>query len=107
MLAQNAHHLFGLAGFREGREIPEIGEDHHDLAAVAAEESLLRIPSFTLLDLRAGIESDQGRWRVEIWGRNVTNRFYVTGATRNSDFTTRFTGMPATFGISLRYRFGQ
>lgn len=77
------------------------------VTAVAAEESLLRIPSFTLLDLRAGIESDQGRWRVEIWGRNVTNRFYVAGATRNSDFTTRFTGMPATFGISLRYRFGQ
>jgi iron complex outermembrane receptor protein len=75
-------------------------------AAVAGEEAYLRVPGYTTLDLRAGIEPTNGPWRLEVWGRNVTDRLYVTGLGRTSDFTTRFAGMPATFGVSARYRFG-
>lgn len=74
-------------------------------ASVAALEELLHIDGYTLVDLRTGVESTDGRWRIELWGRNVADKFYVTGVTRNSDFTTRFTGMPATYGVTLRYRF--
>jgi hypothetical protein len=41
MLAEHAHHLFGLTGLRERREVPEIGEYHHDLAAMTAEQVLV------------------------------------------------------------------
>jgi iron complex outermembrane receptor protein len=75
-------------------------------AAVASQEALLKIPGYTLLGLRAGIEPANGPWRLEFWGRNVTNRFYETGATRNSDFVTRFAGMPLTYGITAHYSFG-
>jgi iron complex outermembrane receptor protein len=75
-------------------------------AAVAEEEAYLRVPGYTTLDLRAGIEPTNGPWRLEVWGRNVTDRLYVTGLGRTSDFTTRFAAMPATFGISAHYRFG-
>jgi outer membrane receptor protein involved in Fe transport len=73
--------------------------------AVAALEDGLRIHGYALIDLRAGIEAADERWRLELWGRNVTNRFYVNGVTRNADFTTRFAGMPATYGLTVRYRF--
>ncbi|WP_347271097.1 TonB-dependent receptor [Rhizorhabdus histidinilytica] len=73
--------------------------------AVAALEDGLRIDGYALVDLRAGIEAADERWRLELWGRNVTNKFYVNGVTRNSDFTTRFAGMPATYGLTVRYRF--
>jgi len=73
--------------------------------AVTALEDGLRIDGYALIDLRAGVEASDQRWRLELWGRNVTNKFYVNGVTRNSDFTTRFTGMPATYGLTVRYRF--
>jgi iron complex outermembrane recepter protein len=76
-------------------------------ASVAGLEGLLKIHSYTLLDLRAGVEPENGPWRVELWGRNVANRRYSVGTARTSDFTTEFTGMPATFGISASYRFGR
>jgi iron complex outermembrane recepter protein len=72
---------------------------------VATEEALLKIPGYSLLDLRAGLEPVNGPWRLELWGRNVANRFYVTGATHNSDYVSRFSGMPATFGFTVKYRF--
>jgi iron complex outermembrane receptor protein len=71
--------------------------------AVIDRERLLDIPGYALLDLRAGIEDSGERWRIELWGRNVTNKFYNLGARRTSDHTTRFTGMPLTYGISLHY----
>ena len=65
----------------------------------------LRIKSYTLLDLRAGVEN--GPWRVELWGRNVTDAYYYTEVARLfGDSLVRFTGMPATYGITVGYRFG-
>ncbi|WP_157221033.1 TonB-dependent receptor [Flavisphingomonas formosensis] len=72
--------------------------------AVAPLERLLEVPGYVLIDLRAGISSPDEQWRLEIWGRNVTNKYYSTGTSRIADFTTRFTGMPATFGATLKYR---
>lgn len=58
---------------------------------------------YTLLDLRAGVE--KGAWAVQLWGRNVTNKYYITNVARVSDTNTYFTGMPATFGVTASYRF--
>lgn len=63
------------------------------------------IDAFTLLDLRAGIEAADGRWRVGLFGRNVTNEYYWTTATRRSDAIVRFAGMPAIYGIDFTVNF--
>jgi iron complex outermembrane receptor protein len=65
---------------------------------------LFDIASYTLLDLRTGVETPDGRWRVELWGRNVTNRYYWTSVQHVEDTVDRVTGMPATFGITLSAR---
>jgi outer membrane receptor protein involved in Fe transport len=67
--------------------------------------SLLKVNAYALLDLRAGVESQDGAWRFTVWGRNVANTYYWTAANRDLDTTVRFAGMPATFGASLAYRY--
>lgn len=62
------------------------------------------IRGYTLLDLRAGVELNDGRWRIEAWGKNVTDKFYVTSVTKVVDTANRLTGMPATYGITLSFR---
>jgi iron complex outermembrane recepter protein len=61
------------------------------------------VPSYTLLDLRAGIYKDA--WRLQVWGRNVTNEWYWTAADRVNDTILRYTGLPTTYGVTLSYRF--
>ncbi|RZM37098.1 MAG: TonB-dependent receptor [Sphingomonas sp.] len=61
------------------------------------------VPAYTLLDLRAGVETD--RWRVSIWGRNVTDSWYWTSATRINDALVRQTGMPRTIGATLGFSY--
>lgn len=75
-------------------------------ASAAALENLLRIDGYSVVDLRAGLASNDDVWRLEIWGRNIFDQFYATSATRANDSTFRFTGAPATYGVTLKYRFG-
>ena len=60
------------------------------------------VPEHALLDLRAGVES--GPWRFQVWGRNVTNKWYWTGAAHVNDVLLRWTGQPATVGFTLSYK---
>ncbi len=62
----------------------------------------LKLPGYALLDLRAGVES--GPWSLQVWGRNVTNKFYLTNAYAFVEILTRYTGMPATFGVTLSWK---
>ncbi|MFZ5669537.1 MAG: TonB-dependent receptor [Pseudomonadota bacterium] len=65
----------------------------------------LKVDAYTLVDLRAGVESADGAWRLSAWGRNVGDVYYWTAANRNLDTTVRFAGRPATYGVTLSYRF--
>ena len=59
------------------------------------------IPSYTVFDARAGFEFGDRKYKVMVWGKNVFNRYYVTNAAHYLDTTVRFTGQPATYGITL------
>ena len=63
------------------------------------------IPGYTLLDLRAGVQSSDANWRLEVFGDNVTNKFYINNVTRAIDDFSRIIGMPATYGVRLSYRY--
>lgn len=66
---------------------------------------LLALKAYTLVDLRAGVQSADGAWRLWVWGRNVGDVYYWTAASRDTDTTTRFAGMPRTFGVTMSYRY--
>jgi len=62
------------------------------------------MPGYTVLDLRAGIASADDRWRVQLYGRNVANKFYITNISDANDARYRYAGMPATFGVTVTLR---
>ena len=63
----------------------------------------LTVPAYTLLDLRLGVTKDN--WTFQVWGRNVTNKWYWTSSVHVNDALLRYTGMPATYGMTFNYKF--
>ncbi|MEO5640622.1 MAG: TonB-dependent receptor [Sphingomicrobium sp.] len=68
------------------------------------EFAILDVDPYTLLDLRAGYGAASGAWKLSVWGRNVTNKYYWVTAVRDNDTINRYTGMPATYGVTLSLR---
>lgn len=62
------------------------------------------IPRYATVDLRAGVSGPNEAWRISVFGRNITNKYYWTGVITGSDTTTKFAGMPATYGITFSAR---
>jgi|HubBroStandDraft_6_1064221.scaffolds.fasta_scaffold09546_3 iron complex outermembrane receptor protein len=65
----------------------------------------MRIDSFALLDLRAGVEFANRRYRIWAWGQNVTDKYYWSNVFANGNAIARFVGQPATYGVSFSGRF--
>lgn len=68
------------------------------------EVDLLRIKSYSLLDLRAGITFQGGRCRLWVWGKNVADTYYWNNVFVAGDSASRFVGEPATYGVSFSER---
>nr|WP_281421925.1 TonB-dependent receptor [Stakelama flava] len=78
---------------------------YHSKATPAFVSGPYTLPSYATLDLRAGIETQDGKYRLELWGRNVTDEYYLTTYVHTGDDQSRLTGMPATYGLTFRTRF--
>jgi len=75
-------------------------------AHAATEGPPLDIPGYATLDLGAGITTPDGRWSAIVFGKNVTNKYYLTSVYYAEDSVVRITGRPATYGLTLKYRWG-
>jgi iron complex outermembrane receptor protein len=63
--------------------------------------------SYGVANARIGWGADDGRWRLLLWGRNITDESYYPAAYNGGNGPRiRVNGMPRTFGISLDYKFG-
>lgn len=62
------------------------------------------IKDYATLDLRAGIESADGRWRMSVFGKNVLNKFYSTSINTYLDTIFRYVGRPVTYGVTLKLK---
>ena len=65
----------------------------------------LTIDDYVLIDLRAGLNLADKRYKVTAFVRNLTNEYYWTNATRITDTTVRFSGRPRTYGLSISASF--
>ena len=63
------------------------------------------IDDYVTVDLRAGVEGGDGRWKFSLFGRNVLNKNYTTSITTFLDTRFRFAGRPVTYGASFSYRY--
>lgn len=66
--------------------------------------AVLRINARTLFDLRAGVETADGKLRVQVWGHNVFNTYYWN-STFQADTVWKMAGRPATYGVTLGWRY--
>jgi iron complex outermembrane receptor protein len=74
-------------------------------SAAFGDSPLLQIPSYTLIDLRAGLEPIDGPWRVEFWGHNIANKYYLISSSHQADAVVQYAGMPVTYGITLLWSY--
>jgi iron complex outermembrane receptor protein len=78
-----------------------IGGDVNPPAATPQTFKLFGLPSYATVDVRVGIKSADDKWRFSVWGKNITNSYYLTNVVTATDTIGRYTGMPATYGVSL------
>ena len=76
-----------------------------DETAAIGSPALYNMPEYTLLNVQAGIKTQDDRLSIYLWGKNVTNRFYVNNVVELEDDVIRYTGMPITYGITVGYKF--
>ena len=64
---------------------------------------------YGLLNLRVGLRSEDGRWDIAAWGKNVTDVHLATNAFNFNSLLPGIyvvsVGDPATYGVTLRARF--
>jgi len=63
------------------------------------------IDAYQTLDLRAGIRDIDDRWKVSVFGRNVTNTYYWSAPTLIIVEGGRYAGAPTTYGVTLGFKF--
>lgn len=63
-----------------------------------------RLPEFATFDMRTGLESDKG-WRVGLFVRNLSNKYYWTSVFNGGDTLVKMAGMPRTFGVTAGFDF--
>jgi len=62
---------------------------------------------YGIANARVGFGADDGKWRVLLWGRNITDEYYFPAAyTGGNGPFIRVNGMPRTYGVTLDYKFG-
>jgi outer membrane receptor protein involved in Fe transport len=59
---------------------------------------------YDVVNARLGIRSEDKRWQVNLWGRNIFNEYYYTNGIIENDVRVRYAGLPATFGVAFAYK---
>jgi outer membrane receptor protein involved in Fe transport len=93
-LSESLDGMFGLNASYHSATVAGFGGDPR-----------LNIDSYWLLDLRAGVEATNGKWKAELYGRNVTNQYYWNNVSAAGDTLRRYSGMPTTYGVLVSYKF--
>jgi iron complex outermembrane receptor protein len=67
-----------------------------------------RVPSYDVTNVRLGLRTDDGRWDVQVWARNVFDRNYKISQVPlvfNSGALSALLGDPRTIGVTFGARF--
>lgn len=67
------------------------------------------VAGYHVINAYLGFGPDSGRWELRAWANNLSDELYVTSRGALTDFYNADLvgyGLPRTFGLSLRFRFG-
>jgi outer membrane receptor protein involved in Fe transport len=71
---------------------------------IGATSSDYNIDSYTTVDAQFGFASKDG-WKIQLWGKNIFNKYYWSNVNRISDTIVRVAGMPTTYGVTVAKKF--
>ena len=60
--------------------------------------------AYATLDARLGYGPEDESWKVLFWGKNVLNKYYWNNVRTGFDFTSRYAGLPATYGVTVSFK---
>ena len=100
----NINYSFPLGGRTTGFVGSQVTYRSSNTSSIGNEPDF-RMPAYTTIDLQAGVDLSDGKMRIMVWGKNITNEFYLTNINRYTDGIQRFTAKPVTYGITLGYKF--
>jgi iron complex outermembrane recepter protein len=93
-----------IKGFLGGTVVYQ-GSQNTTFTNAALPATDFEIRSYATLDLRAGLTTANDRWRVTVYGQNVTDKSYVTAVSTFLDTLIRYRGRPAVYGVSVSYKY--
>ncbi|RJY10041.1 TonB-dependent receptor [Aurantiacibacter aquimixticola] len=83
----------------------DLAYESDSFALVANPPGSLVEPGFRV-DARIGFEADNERWRVTLWGKNLTDREYFRASTNTNGLGNQaYPAPPLTFGVDVGFRF--
>lgn len=77
----------------------------HNGDIVRFDTSVFDLESYGIINARMSLREANDVWKVTLWGRNISNEFYVTNVLSPGDSFSRYTGTPKTYGISFSYNY--
>ncbi len=73
---------------------------------LASSDPLFKVEEYTLVGVNVNLNSHDGLWEVNLWGKNVTDEYYWGTASQNTDQNLRSgIGEPRTWGLQVRRNF--
>ena len=63
---------------------------------------LYLVDNFTVWNAQIGIGAQDGRWSIELFGRNLFDENYYTSANMSNDYWYRTRGEPLNYGVRVR-----
>lgn len=75
------------------------------LALAEADKENYAINGRAIFGATMGLRSNDGRYALSIWGKNIFNKYYVTNSVLGYDNQIRYAGRPAEYGVSFSFKF--
>lgn len=110
-LAGGGHPFIGVSVRGQTKSVSTLGGDDIDFLTGPSYRNVggigrpFRIPGYAVVDGRAGYEFPGQRLSVSVWGKNIFNKYYITNSAQFLDATVRYTGLPATYGVTGSLKF--
>ena len=66
---------------------------------------LYDIPGYTVVNAGFGIKASDDSWTLNVWARNLFDKYYWNAVASNANIVVRFPGQVRTFGATAAFRF--
>ncbi len=59
---------------------------------------------YTVINARVGFAPLAGPWKLQLWGRNISDEYYYNNVTNQLDTIGRYTAMPVVWGATVSWQ---